>query len=270
MSTITRLLLAATACLCASTALAIDLDPALDAANPLAPLAQFLGSALVTKILLWMGACRAIGKLVSGKLQELLDAAVSFVRGTADRSDDHWLDSILGSQAYRLARFGVDYFFSVKLPVAQNPKPGTRNPEPGTAPPFAAAALITVSLLTVSLFTTGCGTLAPDGPYKGDKILHTADASIVTSAALLKNFVEFEFANRALLSRENPKIKDAADQVRRNAEKWVRSALLLRDAYAIAPTAENRAALERALRVLRAAVAESGNYIVPQSANPEP
>jgi hypothetical protein len=142
-----------------AAAFGVDLDPALDNANPLAPFAQFLGSALVTKILLWMGACRAVGKLVSTKLQELLDAAVQFARGTADESDDHWINSILGSRAYRVARFWVDYFFSVKLPTLPAPeKPMTTTPSP------AVAALLVAACLAL----TGCSTsrvakTSPDG-----------------------------------------------------------------------------------------------------------
>jgi len=182
MRTAKALILITAALLCASTAWAIGLDPALDNENPLAPFAALLGGALVTKLCLYMGACRIVAKLISTKLQELLDAAVQFVRGTKDESDDHWLNSILSSRVYRLGQFAVDYFFSIKLPVLEAgdrlAEDGSRKPEAGDRPPstvhrLPSTALLLACALPAALLLTGCGS-APKQVYKTSAITHAA------------------------------------------------------------------------------------------------
>lgn len=118
---------------------------------------------------------------------------------------------------------------------------------------WLAPAVLTLPLLT------GCGTLAPGGAYNSDKVLYDADFAIANSYDLLHNFVTWEYQNRALLASV-PEIKAAADKVRVGAPQWVRSALNLRDAYAKSPTGANRDALQKAIDVLRQAVAEATAY----------
>lgn len=93
-------------------------SPILDPANPLAPLAAFLGSALVTKILLWMGTIGAVAKLFAPKLQGFLEDACQAAREGGDPDTQHWLDRVLHNRIYRVFAFLVDYFTRIKLPKA--------------------------------------------------------------------------------------------------------------------------------------------------------
>jgi len=119
-----------------------------------------------------------------------------------------------------------------------------------------------ISLLcAVVLMTafTACGTLAP-GAYNQDEILYRADTAITTGYDVLHTFVKFEYTNRAALASK-PQIKKAADKIRAGAPVWIGSAVALREAYASAPTAENRDKLQASLAVLRAALLEATNYL---------
>lgn len=110
------------------------------------------------------------------------------------------------------------------------------------------------------LIFDGCSHLAADGPYKGDATLYAADKAITESKSLFDTFLKFEKSNRELL-RQWPEIKTSADEIRANGKRWVLTAMALRDAYAITPSAENKAALEKAISVIRAALTESAQYL---------
>ncbi len=257
MKTLTQILLICGAALCASTALAIDLDPALDEANPLAPFAAFLGGALVTKLCLWMGACRMVAKLVSAKLQELLDAAVQYVRGTATEEDDHWLNSILSSRPYRITRFVVDYFASIKLPVGENAERGTRSAESAGVAPLTVS-LITASLITATLLT-GCASLDTNA-YK---TIGTT-ANLVDGA--MRGWGDYVRAGRAT--------PDDESRVRAAYEKYqaaMRAARAAVNTYHTAP--DNEVPLQTALSALSSASGEIVNLIgviVPEKSSSTP
>lgn len=117
-------------------------------------------------------------------------------------------------------------------------------------------------LMTLVLFATllaGCGTLNPNGPYKGDKTLYTADQIIDSSYKILHAFVKWEYTYRAALPVE---VSKAADGVRDNAAKWIDGALAIRDVYSASPTPENRQNLESMLLLLQKAVDEVSRYMI--------
>lgn len=119
---------------------------------------------------------------------------------------------------------------------------------------------MTATLLAMSMLT-GCNTtLAPDGAYHGDKVLYSADKTITSAYETLHTFVKWEFENRAALSKW-PEIKEAADIVRTNAEGWISSARALRDSYAVAPSADNKLALNNGIDLLQTALAEATKYL---------
>jgi hypothetical protein len=138
-------------------------------------------------------------------------------------------------------------------------------------PHYIMVALAWLSTLALALFVAfaapGCRTLSPDGPYAGDEILYSADETIVASYDLLHTFVKWEYENRAALASK-PEIKRAADHVRANAQQWIASAIALREAYALSPTAESRRSLKGALAVLRAALTEAVKYMAASQAPP--
>jgi hypothetical protein len=117
-----------------------------------------------------------------------------------------------------------------------------------------------ISLLAVAVMLTGCSTLAPDGPYAGDKVLYNADLSIATSYDVLHTFVKWEYDNRATLAAK-PEVKAAADKIRKGAPQWFSTALALRDAYEQSPSDGTRDALQQAVLVLRAAMFEATKYL---------
>jgi hypothetical protein len=137
---------------------------------------------------------------------------------------------------------------------------------PGTSP---GAGVILLGLIIPALaLSTGCRALAPDGAYSGDQVLYHAELTITTSYDVLHTFVAWEKENRAALVQW-PDVKKSADTIRRGAPHWFKTAHALRDAYLAAPTPDNRAALERILKVLRTALGEAAFYMS-QAAQPAP
>lgn len=123
-----------------------------------------------------------------------------------------------------------------------------------------AIKLFAIGLFASTFLLSGCGSLDPSGTYKGDKLLYTADRTIVESYDLFHTFVLWEYDYRAELSRW-PEIKQSADHVRANAQDWIRTATALRDAYAAAPSGANGKALTAALSTLKTAMAEATKYL---------
>lgn len=133
---------------------------------------------------------------------------------------------------------------------------------------FLAAILIAVppsflgGAFVAGVMTVGCKSrnLDPAGVYQSDKTLYNADKTIVEAYDVMDAFVRFEYNNRQALA-STPEVSKAADEIRRNAQKWVKSAIGLRDAYAGSPTPENRSKLDDAIRVLRQAITDAQRYI---------
>lgn len=117
-------------------------------------------------------------------------------------------------------------------------------------------------------FLIGCQTrLSNPGAYN-DPILYHADNAIVTGTKILQVLVTYEYENRLVLA-SNPAIRKATDEVRLHAKDWVKTALVLRDAYAANPTPDNRKALDSALRVIDVAVAEALSYLTKYGVKPQ-
>ena len=119
-----------------------------------------------------------------------------------------------------------------------------------------------------AIFTACQHTLDPEGPYRGDEILFTADTTIANSFDTLHAFVSWEYTNRAAL-RGVPEIHEAAQFVRANIRTWRDAAIEARDAYAAVPSESNRAALQRAVAVIRAALTTAARLQLAH-ANPTP
>lgn len=130
-----------------------------------------------------------------------------------------------------------------------------------TNPPASLGLLLLCGLLALG---TGCRALAPQGVYKGDQILYNAELVIPTAYEVVHSYVSWEKQNRKALTKW-PEIRQSADYMRTNYKKYHATANALRDAYAISPTDENRAALEQALSVLRAALIEASQYMAQAS-----
>ena len=120
---------------------------------------------------------------------------------------------------------------------------------------FASVALMAF-LLAGFAGCQGCGTLAPGGVYSGDKLLYETDVAIGTSYMVLDEFLKWELQNRSALTN-TPAIKQAADKIRLEAPKAFKSAIAVRDAYAISPNAENRTAVNRALDTIHSMFVEA-------------
>lgn len=128
--------------------------------------------------------------------------------------------------------------------------------------------LISIPLLALLLLTgNGCvrGTLAPNGVYVGDAFLYQTDFTISGAHTTIREFLKWEKDNRGLIPIE---ITQYADSIRRGAPQWFGSAVALRDAYSLNPSAANRTALQQALDVLRQAVTESTKYLVQVTQKP--
>lgn len=117
-----------------------------------------------------------------------------------------------------------------------------------------------LAVIAFAFVSVGCRNLAPDGPYKGDKLLYEADTVIVTSYDTLHTFVQWEHDNRQSLAAW-PEIKISADVIRLRSRDWLTTAIAAREAYSVAPNADNRDKLTRAIAVLRSALNESVKYL---------
>lgn len=108
---------------------------------------------------------------------------------------------------------------------------------------------------------TGCARkLDTTGVYQGDKTLYNADKVISESYDVMSTFLKYELDNRVALAA-TPEVGKAADNIRDNAQRWIKSAVALRDAYATNPTPANRDKLNQAISVLRQAVTEASGYL---------
>ena len=120
---------------------------------------------------------------------------------------------------------------------------------------LAGIILLAIGLLAFG----GCKTkLDPAGVYHGDTILYDADKIIVTAH---ENFVElyrWEKKYREVLPVE---VSRAADFCRLNEEKWIRSAIALRETYKSAGTLENKDKLRLALNIVQTSLREAGAYM---------
>jgi hypothetical protein len=119
---------------------------------------------------------------------------------------------------------------------------------------------LVIGILSLSMFSAGCNSLNPSGPYKGDTVLYGADKGITEGYEALRLFVKWEYDNRAALEPW-PEIRAGADYVRENAQLWVSTAQALRDTYAANPSHENKDKLLAALAVLRSALAQTAVYM---------
>lgn len=159
------------------------------------------------------------------------------------------------------------YGQNVPKPIAQDYKEELKKKEPGTG--VGPLLLLAGILSLLSIGFVGCGTVAKDGVYHGDKTLFVADQTIVSSYSVFHSFVKFEYANREALAYR-PEIKRAADNIRLNSRNWIESAIALRDAYELKPDASSALALNRAVAVLQAALGEASGYLIAQTETATP
>jgi hypothetical protein len=232
--------------------------PAAPGENPLGPLFSLLGgnAGRVVQIITLIGSLRVVFKLFSGHIQAFFERALARVVETSDGGDDHIAAAILANPLYRFFAFLVDMVTSLKLPLVLPTNPA--NGKVSSSGARVAELLLLCSLSSV--LWTGCGTLAPEGAYKGDKLLYAADETIVGAYDALHTFVKWEFQNRAALA-DKPEITAAADGIRAGAQKWITSAIALRDVYAAQPSAENESQLSTALAVLKEALGQAASYM---------
>jgi len=101
----------------------------------------------------------------------------------------------------------------------------------------------------------GCGTLDPQGVYQADKVVYSAELTIVTSQEIAGSFLKWERDNRVLLN--NPDLKKFADKVRVEGKKALQSAIAANEAYKVAKTPEHATALEATLAVVRSLMKEA-------------
>jgi hypothetical protein len=178
-------------------------------------------------------------------------------------ADDSTAEIIVAGLA---ALIGVLWGVFHRAPVVPAPNPAPVEPgKPPQNPPVPIVFLL--SAIGAGLLLTSCRALAPGGAYQGDQVLYHAELTAITAYDVIHTFVKWEHENRAALAVW-PEVKQAADTMRKGAPQWFKSAYALRDAYAAAPTAENRAALEKALAVLRSALNEAAGYLARAAEKP--
>lgn len=116
-----------------------------------------------------------------------------------------------------------------------------------------------LAILAIGL--TGCGTLAPQGAYNGDKILYVADQTEVAAYTAVHAFVSFEYDNRAALAA-HPEIKATADHVRMAAPKLFGDYDTARGLYLAEHSPDSQAGLAAAIAPLQALVTQSASFLL--------
>lgn len=119
--------------------------------------------------------------------------------------------------------------------------------------------LLALVSLTAFLFS-GCASLSPDGPYKGDEYLYRSQETIVNAHKTLHAFLKVEHDNHAML-KKYPEVGKYADFIRDNEPRWIGSAKALVAAYKANPSAENKTALDATTDILAAAISQAAQYI---------
>lgn len=118
-----------------------------------------------------------------------------------------------------------------------------------------------LSIFALALLLSGCAHLDPEGVYKGDKIIYSAELITPTAFDLLHTFVSWEQKNRTMLTKW-PEVTAYADIVRSNANQWFTTANVLHDSYKANPNEENRQSLAMALRIIQAALVQANDYML--------
>lgn len=161
----------------------------------------------------------------------------------------------------------IVYGQGVPKPIATDYKVELAKPEDKGGAGPAVMLLLAGVLALASLGMTGCKSkLEEGGAYNGNRLLYSADQTIVSSYSVFDAFVKFEYANRDALD-DKPEVKRAADYIRANSKNWVTSAIALRDAYALQPDASHASALKSALAVLETELGEASRYLISQTKN---
>ena len=66
-----------------------------------------------------VGAARFLIKPFGEIIRRAIQRAAETAIATADKDDDHWIETLLDTRFYRIAAFALDYLASVKLPRAE-------------------------------------------------------------------------------------------------------------------------------------------------------
>lgn len=122
---------------------------------------------------------------------------------------------------------------------------------------MASVAVWAVLGVTVAMLGgAGCASIE-----KGqDAVVVNAERTTALALEVFDAFLQWEFENRAALAVV-PEIRKTADTIRRGGITWLQSARAMTKAYKANRTPENKANLETALEVLRAAVREAQSYL---------
>lgn len=117
-------------------------------------------------------------------------------------------------------------------------------------------------VLVLASVITGCGSLDPTGPYKGNKVLYSADLTIATAYDVIDGFLIWENANRGTAACPRS-VTAAADDLRGKAPAAFAEALAARDAYANASTSANASKLQTTLMALQQLVSVANKFLIP-------
>lgn len=121
--------------------------------------------------------------------------------------------------------------------------------------------MLLVFCAVMALGLGGCSTtLDPAGVYQGDQVLYQADKTINGAYDTLHKLVTWEKDHRQVLA-DYPDISKGTDQIRDNAKQYIKSAIVLRKAYALEPNAANKDQLMAGVSVLQTALDQASKYL---------
>lgn len=126
--------------------------------------------------------------------------------------------------------------------------------------PYGSGLVIGASALTKATNAEGAITITTNSAVVADGlVLFHADQLVGTSYQAMNSFTQWELDNRATLAQW-PAIKECADVVRLNGEKWEQALIDCREAYAAHPSAQTKSALLSAVAVIETALSKAKSF----------
>lgn len=116
----------------------------------------------------------------------------------------------------------------------------------------------------------GKGQLDPTTGYYdtnaiADSVVVTAENLRESALGVFDAFMRVEKENDAALRTLNPKIHDAAEEIRKNGSRWLDDLTVAKTAYQSARTPENASKLNSALAAVRSALVSASKYLADAS-----
>jgi hypothetical protein len=114
-----------------------------------------------------------------------------------------------------------------------------------------------VALVALLVGLNGCSNIQPGN----DPVVVNAERAIGVATPTFDELFKLEYTNHAVLKQDAPQVVAGVNVLRRNAPKWIATAVALTKAYKQNRTDENKANLLTAIKVLQSGIDEAQKYM---------